>query len=300
MKYIRLFGSLTALLLLLTATCFLASCRMPTDEGFTVGQLRVEPLSLKAIEVEWMTGNCQILVHDSEELYVYEETTETNADNRMRWKLEDGKLTVRFRKPRLFDKAVSYEKTLYLYLPRHLLNGIQSVNVTSISSHLTAKDLKAETLRLNTVSGDLTAVGLSCDEGEVVSVSGDVMVTGCRADVLTVGNTSGNVQLNASNAIAALSVSTVSGDQDVSVSLGADDLILASVSGEITALLPDELAVTLTCASDSGLVKVEENLRLTLSGDTYTRGDGGLTGSITTASGNVTLKRLLLISPDEP
>lgn len=296
----RRYPAMVAALCLLTVLFSLTACQMPSDEDFTVGELRAEPLSLHTIEVEWITGDCHVMVHDSEELYVYEETSETNADNRMRWKLENGKLTIRFCKPRLFGKTVDYDKTLYLYVPKSLLGGIESVNIETVSAHLAVKGLKAETMCLNTVSGDLTAEGLACGEGKIASVSGDVMLTACRADTLTVGNTSGNVLLAASEAIAALSVSTVSGDQAVSVPIGTRDLTLAAVSGKITALLPDEVSFALTCESVSGTVEAEESLRLTVSGDTYTRGEETLKGEITAVSGNVALKRLFLITPDEP
>lgn len=292
--------TMMAALCLLMALFSLTACNMPSDEGFTVGELRTEPLSLHTVEVEWITGDCHVLVHDSEELYVYEETTETDADNRMRWKLENGKLTVRFCKPRLFGKTVEYDKTLYFYVPKSLLDGIENVTVDTVSADLTVKGLKVETMRLNTVSGDLTAEGLSCDEGEIASVSGDVMLTNGRTGTLTIGNTSGNVLLTASDAIATLSVSTISGNQAVSVPIGTRELTLASVSGNITALIPDDLTFSLTCESVSGTIEAEESLRLAVLGDTFTRGEGALKGEITAVSGHITLKRLSLITPDEP
>lgn len=292
--------TMMAALCLLTALLSLTACQMSSDEGFTAGELRTEPLSLHTIEVEWITGDCHVLAYDAEELYVYEETTETDADNRMRWKLENGKLTVRFCKPRLFGKTVDYDKTLYLYIPKSLLDGIDAVTIDAVSADLMVNDLKAETLRLNTVSGDLTAEGLSCGEGKIASVSGDIMLTTCRADTLTVGNTSGNVLLTASEATATLSVSTISGDQAVSIPVGTRDLTLESVSGNVTALIPDDASFSLTCESVSGTVEAEEGLRLAESGDIFTRGEGTLKGEITAVSGNITLKRLPLITPDEP
>jgi len=299
-KRITLFRCIAATLLLLTTFFSLTSCQMPSDEGFTVGELRAEPLSLNTIEVEWITGDCHVLVHDSEELYVYEETTETDSDNRMRWKLEDGKLTIRFCKPRLFGKTVAYKKTLYLYVPRSLLDGIESIDIEAVSSDLTVNGMRAGKVSLNTVSGDLTAEGLSCKEGKIASISGDVMLTNCRADALSVGNTSGTVRLTASDAITDLSVSTVSGDQAITVPLGTRTLTLASVSGNMTAALPDELTFALTCESVSGTVQAEESLRLAVSGDTYTRGNGTLKGEITSVSGKVTLNRALPVVTDEP
>ncbi len=269
----------------------LSAC-IASDQGFTVGELCTTPLLLREIEVEWITGNCYVFIHDSDELYAYEKTDEADTDHRMRWELKDGKLTIRFCKPRLFGQTVSYQKTLYLYLPKSLLAGMEYIKIATVSANLTVEGLETEQLDLTTVSGVLAVQDVSCQSGKMASVSAEMTVENCHADVLTIANVSGNVVLTDCDALQSLTVSTVSGDQTVAIPLGCRELSLDSVSGNLAAKLPDALSFAITCMSESGTVSAEESLCLAISGGTYTRGDGGLTGEITAVSGNIMLQHL--------
>ena len=128
------------------------------------------------------------------------------------------------------------------------------------------------------------------------SVSGDVSITGAEG-IVRGSSVSGNVELR-NLRISSVRASSVSGDVDVSVDAltGDGDLHFTSVSGNVTAVLPNNLDADVSMRSVSG--QLDSEFPLTLNGRMNRRsleariGKGGRALEVTTVSGDVRLRSI--------
>lgn len=126
------------------------------------------------------------------------------------------------------------------------------------------------------------------------AVSGDISVVGAEGDV-RVGSVSGDVRMERLRATS-VKASSVSGDVTVGVEAlsGTGDLKFTSVSGNVTAELPQGLDADVTMRSVSG--SLDSDFPLTLSGRMSRNrleariGKGGRDLQVSTVSGNVRLR----------
>ena len=126
------------------------------------------------------------------------------------------------------------------------------------------------------------------------SVSGNVSITGAEG-IVKGSSVSGDVELRNLRA-SSIRASSVSGDVDVTVDAftGDGDLTFTSVSGNVTALLPNNLDADVSMRSVSG--QLDSEFPLTLNGRMNRRsleariGKGGRMLEVTTVSGDVRLR----------
>jgi hypothetical protein len=126
------------------------------------------------------------------------------------------------------------------------------------------------------------------------SVSGDVTITGAEG-IVKGSSVSGNVELRNLRA-SSVRATSVSGDVDVLVDAftGDGDLTFTSVSGDVTAVLPNNLDADVSMRSVSG--QLDSEFPLTLNGRMNRRsleariGKGGRPLEVTTVSGDVRLR----------
>jgi hypothetical protein len=126
------------------------------------------------------------------------------------------------------------------------------------------------------------------------SVSGDVSITGAEG-IVRASSVSGNVDMRQLRA-SSVRASSVSGDVDVSVDAltGEGDLTFNSVSGNVTALLPQNIDADVSMRSVSG--SFDSEFPLTLNGRMNRRsleariGKGGRMLEVHTVSGDVRLR----------
>jgi DUF4097 and DUF4098 domain-containing protein YvlB len=144
-----------------------------------------------------------------------------------------------------------------------------------VSIDIAVKLPKGMQVRANSVSGNVDVVGA---EGDVRagSVSGDVRMVGLRATSVRASSVSGNV------------------DVRVDALTGQGDLKFSSVSGNVTAELPQNMDADVRMRSVSG--SLDSDFALTLNGRMSRHsleariGKGGRELEVTTVSGNVRLR----------
>ncbi len=133
---------------------------------------------VKDVEIDWLSGDIEILPTDGDTITIQEDYTGTDEDTRLRWKIEDGELSVKFCKPyRFFGGSKDCpSKKLTLLIPKTMLDAMGDVEIDSVDSHVTFMG-RAEELSVDAVSGKLTVNG-HADELNIDSVEMDVDYTG--------------------------------------------------------------------------------------------------------------------------
>lgn len=189
---------------------------------------------------------------------------------------------------------------------------IQGVDIKTVSGEVSAKHLQ-KNIDINTISGDIESellsgkVQLSTVSGDlddekssgrllIKSVSGSIKTT-TNAKEVSAETVSGDIKLNLAS-IDELSVSSVSGDSDVSLLLNPQATVkLSSVSGEFTLKFAERTQANFALKTNAGgsiknkitndkahRSKFGPNEKLS-----FTTGDGNGSVKVTTVSGDIIL-----------
>ena len=139
------------------------------DERYHVGNGTVKsPVS--EISIDWVAGSVTVLLTDGDEIRITEVYDGDNNDNRLRWQVDEGELSIRYcRKIRYSDKVEAKHLTVEIPRSAALLSELQ------ISAVSATQDIRvsARELDIDTVSGNVTAWG-DYDYVDVDTVSGQV------------------------------------------------------------------------------------------------------------------------------
>lgn len=128
------------------------------------------------LEINWIAGDVTVVASETDEITVTEDYGGEEDALRLRWRVEDGKLTVQFRKPTLFGTSNSVSKNLTVAIPASVLEAMGDVEITVVSSDVVFTG-NADELTLDAVKGDLTVSG-DMGELEVNAVEGKVTFAG--------------------------------------------------------------------------------------------------------------------------
>ena len=59
---------------------------------------------INRIEIKWVSGTVNVVAYDGDDIVFDEESSRTlDEDNKMRYRIEDGKLSIQFFKSRIFS-----------------------------------------------------------------------------------------------------------------------------------------------------------------------------------------------------
>lgn len=226
------------------------------DSGFQIcrGTESFPAEQIEELNIGWISGRVDLRVYDGEELKVAESgRTQLKEKEKLRYKLEDGVLTIRFCS---LDARDVQSKELTVLIPKGMalskltvltvsadtyaegLEVMGEAGFTAVSGGIKTVDLTAGRLGLEAVSGNISAGG-SADSVRANSVSGDVelYLTVCPHS-LDVETVSGDVELSLpSDSMFTLDFDTVSGDceNEIGTRGKADNSInIETVSGDLT------------------------------------------------------------------
>lgn len=174
------------------------------------------------VEVEWLSGNVQVAVHDRNTIEFSEEANkQLDRNNTLYYWLDGRTLHIKFCRSGKWNFA-GLEKNLILWLPKDL--KLKELKVDSISAAIAAGDVKAQKLELNSVSGAASVDGGEFDEIKGDFVSGDVSVASLNVpEEMEIDTVSGSVKLFLlQSADFTLEFETVSGDFSSDIALKAD------------------------------------------------------------------------------
>lgn len=191
------------------------------DDDYSVGNGKSEA-AVTALSVEWVAGSVTVVPAEGNEVTVTEDYNGEDEKMRLRWKIEDGVLSVKFCKPTRFGRNDMAKKSLTVAIPAAMLEAMGTVDIVGVDCDITFKG-NADELSLEAVKGALTVEGdigtldVEAVDGHVIFRGGvrDADVECVNADVtmhldmaaeLDFDEVNGDVQLYLSEAVTGFTV----------------------------------------------------------------------------------------------
>ncbi len=145
------------------------------DDGYTVGN-GTSNATVTDLSVEWVTGNVTVIAAEGDEITITEDYGGDRDAFRLRWKVEDGELTIKFCKSGRINRKEDLKKNLTVAIPAVMLESMDEVEVLAVSGHISYTG-NADKLSLEAVAGDMTVTG-DIGELEMDGVDGEVSFRG--------------------------------------------------------------------------------------------------------------------------
>ena len=235
------------------------------DRDYQVGNGTTSQ-TITDLTIDWVSGSVTVTQAEGDEIVISEDFRGED-ESRLRWKVEDGELTVKFCGPSWFGMDVEGDKNLTVAIPAAMLDSLDEIHVTAVSS---TQDIRvsARELEIDTVSGDVTVMGTYRSVG-MDTVSGNVNFEGAFKE----GDFDG-----------------VSAQAKIRLHEQAGSLDLDTVSGDLTLILSDNTTgFRVNADSISGYVDVR--------GFTYECGlddkwgDGSMEINVDSVSGKLVVEK---------
>lgn len=130
------------------------------DSYFVGGGTSTETVT--AVDISWINGDIDVLATDDDFVTIRDDYEGDNEDYRLRWKIENGRLTVKFRKS-YWSFGMSNDvpvKKLTVLIPRDMLSagGMKKVEIATVESAVTFEGSTGE-MSFDSVDGKLTIRG---------------------------------------------------------------------------------------------------------------------------------------------
>jgi len=229
--------------------------------------------TITALDINWIDGSVDIVAVDGDKITISETYDGEDEDKRLRWKVENGKLTVKYCKSgRLTATKKSLNKQLTVEVPRAMLESMSTVDVELVSADLNLRGVKANEMDVESVSGKIMIEGTITELG-IETVSGDLDLVGYieRANIEGVSATLKTTLLN-----------------------DWATLDIETVSGNIEVYLPESTTTGFEAIMDavSGSIQVEGFDDLTQKKSYCRYGDGGIRMNVDAVSGNLKIRKI--------
>ena len=257
------------------------------ESSYSVGSAELDSAQsakIREIDLDWASGSVTLKPYDGDRLILRESEGYSEA-KRLRWKVENGKLTVHECKSGLSIKD-SLKKTLELLIPEGLA-ALDKLECDSASATLQIEDLTVTELSVDTASGDVTLKNCRVETLDIDAASADFHAENCMLGEVSVDSASGSATLNGS--VRAVDMDTVSGRLSVETSVTPREVSMDAVSGSCTLVLPKDAGFTLEKDGVSSKVNVE-GFAVSMQGKTYVCGDGAAEISYEGVSGDITIR----------
>lgn len=146
-------------------------------DEYSVGNATVTD-GITDLTINWVVGNVTVIPSEGESITITEDYCGGSDADCLRWRVEDGELTVQFRKssPLLLRDAERTKKDLTVAIPASMLESMGDVRITVVSGNVTYTG-NADELSLDAVEGSLTVTG-DIGDLEVEAVDGNVTFRG--------------------------------------------------------------------------------------------------------------------------
>ncbi len=145
------------------------------DTGFSVGNGSAKE-KITEISIDWLTGNVTVLPAEGDEIVITEDYDGEDSGLRLRWKIENGKLTVKYCKSQRFGSVKMSDKKLTVAIPAAMLETMGEVDISTVDGEIIYTG-DADELDLDVVNGDLTVTG-NIGELNVDSVNAKITFKG--------------------------------------------------------------------------------------------------------------------------
>ena len=298
-----------------------AAYSYPNATKYTSGDAVIKK-TVRNLDVDWVSGTVAVEYQSGSTVELHESAKKAiPKDMQMRWWLDGDTLRVRFAKPGFHAWNVK-EKNLTIVLPEDSAFG--EVSISATSGDLQIPELKTDSLKLTVSSGDINAAAeartaqVNASSGDlelqfggkakdinVKTSSGEIRIAAETAERLAAKSSSGEIEVKAKKvdeftaeassgdisaeigSVKQAALSTTSGRVEIAFDR-FDALTISSTSGDVRAELPEKPGFTAEMKATSGDIRYD--LPLTKEGKTYVCGDGSGSLSISTTSGDITLR----------
>ncbi len=252
---------------------------------YQTGNASLPAETLDEIEVDWVSGSVDIEIHDQNTIEIREEYTGNDDSQKLRYRYENGKLSVKFCKPQWFFGIFHrFEgKNLTLLIPANLADHLQKVKIDNVSAAVSVCGLSGNTLDMETVSGNIRATDLHFKKIDIDGVSADVFLSGITAEELDQETVSGGFTMEGT--AKTVKADSVSGRLEFTFHEPVAKFRSETVSGDTVLYLPEESEFHLKYEKVSG------NFRCDFPGlsgdDEFTVGNGDGNFRLETVSGKM-------------
>lgn len=250
------------------------------------------------IRVEWINGLVRVQPYEGTDIKLDEMSNiDISEEYALRYKIADGKLTVRFCKKHtwygvdtsmLNINEIIKPKELVVSVPRAMLeSGELDIQLDGVSDDIYIVGAKLNELNVNGISGSIGIENVSAKEIDLDTVSGLISATYCAADTIKVVSISGDITVDGGFGNAKLN-STSGGVWFTDESDGIKELEIGTVSGNVTMQLPQGAGFNMMVSTVSG--DVSSVFELVKNGSNYVYGDASADFDIDTVSGDITIQ----------
>ena len=189
--------------------------KLHDDFGYSIGNGATTDV-VTAISIEWVSGDVTVVASEEDEIRLTEDYGGSKDDCRMRWRVKDGELSVKFRRSSTWGIDAK-SKGLTVEIPQKMLEQLEDLEISTVSATQNI-GVSARDLEIHTVSGRLNLRG-NYDSVSIETVSGDLFFDGTFREGAIDG---------------------VSGDAELFLREQADRLAVNFVSAKLRLVLPEE------------------------------------------------------------
>ena len=273
------------------------------DKGFNNAYTDSNSYSVPAdgidkIRVEWISGLVRVQPYEGTDIKLDEmSNVDISEEYALRYKIADGKLTVRFCKKHtwygvdtsmLNINEIIKPKELVVSVPRAMLeSGEMDIQLDGVSNDTYISSAKLNGLNVNGISGSIAIENVSAKDMDLDTVSGLIDVSDCAADAIKVVSISGEMTIGGIFGSARLN-STSGAVWFTDGSDGIKELEIGTVSGNVTMQLPQGAGFNMMVSTVSG--DVSSVFELVKNGSNYVYGDASADFDIDTVSGDITIQ----------
>ena len=273
------------------------------DKGFNNAYTDSNSYSVTAdgidkIRVEWISGLVRVQPYEGTDIKLDEmSNVDISEEYALRYKIADGKLTVRFCKKHtwygvdtsmLNINEIIKPKELVVSVPRAMLeSGELDIQLDGVSNDTYISSAKLNELDANSISGSIDIENVYANEIDLDTVSGLIDVSDCAADAIKVVSISGEMTIGGIFGSARLN-STSGAVWFTDGSDGIKELEIGTVSGNVTMQLPQGAGFNMMVSTVSG--DVSSVFELVKNGSNYVYGDASADFDIDTVSGDITIQ----------
>ena len=259
-------------------------------KDYLVGDSNFSPQDLHSIDIDWINGKIKIIPADVDTVTVKEVgNRELQQNEKMRYLLTEGELSIKFAAPKLQLKDLDLEKTLQITVPNDKANKFKDIKINAVSTGVDIKNIRAANIDIESVSGDIDLQDNKVAFCDIDSVSGKISVIGCQMGGLSLESISQEIVV-ANSEITDLTAELTSGDLNFTPSVMPSVIEVDAISAKVYLTLPDS-GFTLDFSTVSG--EIENSFATTTQGNgKYIYGDGLAEIKVSTVSGDLFIKKL--------
>ena len=296
-------------LVLLTGLSAVPASARGTDD-WSVGDARIAE-EVTSLVIESPDIDVFLKTGSGQEILITESSgAELSDDQKVRWQLDGTTLRIKYGDSiiqGIFGFLLgNNNRSLTVTLPEDLVLdslevSVASADVTTDLLHSANADLSAASGDMNVLlAGDMENAAFSSASGNITASletaeavradasSGDLFVTLQTAGQFAAGTSSGEITLKAGE-ITDLSIKSASGEVYAALAKAPEEASISTASGDVTAALPEDADLTITVTTASG--DFTSQLPVVMDGKTYALGNGSGQMSISTASGDISIRK---------